>query len=787
MDVKDRPARPVRKAAMAASSAAAAAAGGVGGGGGGRDRKRRSLFSESSVDSDDNSEWEGYAHARRAAKNKKNKGRKDVKKARTKPLTPDDVEMEDVGEVGHGQALAALAEVAEQLQAQINMVNEAKAKAQQMLDAKAALPAPNTFAKQKHMQEVDRHYRVLTAMVRCEADIQISTVDKTAKQQVEACVKKLDVILKTMDKLNQHEVRSGLEELPEALWMTTEEGFGLGAYLGYHTFMTSLSTINTHFSHLSRQPAVHPIVDIYANPTKRTAAKLPGRVSQCRSLHVHHRPTPRLVTLLEQLAATIETVELQGTRQRRGQNIAEVLSNESPTAFPKLRKATVGSVWESIAHRRKYDLPVLKELSIVGVSGFARALVRNASSGLSSLHFIPDTRDEMAVVHEGGVYANYRHGSLTGQVDFSYPDWGFAGGSGDPAQLIDVIGTDNGGGPLRHVEMGLNTIKDTKLIRALHRFRTTCLSHGATESYHTYDGYRRREGLALRLPLTSAAPPVAPALPTLHMCCAQADRVTLKARASAGVPDLGPLVFPRVNELTIDWDGPAYDGDGVLPSYVTSDPRAMFPNVKSVWVKQRGGAEFFEGGAGQVLSGLQSIDHITFGLFTPANPNATLCLVPAGVAHLCAQGRRDVTVCVKSEIDFPSPSFNYTTLSYDPPQSQNLAVGWRVYGGDREAGRQVMASRVSRLEMHLLLRWDGYCGRTGPSLTDAAEKGLFQSFAECVVSVFESFPRLKCVVLSPYKPRPKGLITLLREASQKRLTVSGGEGKTILTGAQLLY
>ncbi|CEL92016.1 unnamed protein product [Vitrella brassicaformis CCMP3155] len=226
------------------------------------------------------------------------------------------------------------------------MVNDAKAK---MLDAKAALPAPDTFAEQKHMQEVDRHYRVLTAMVRCEADIKISTVDKTAKQQVEACVKKLDVILNTMDKLNQDEVRSGLDELPEALWMTTEEGFGLGAYLGYHTFMTSLSTINAHFSHLSRQPAAHPIVDIYASPTKRTAAKLPSRVSQCRSLHVHHRPTPRLVTLLEQLAATIETVELQGTRQRRGQNTAEVPSKESPTAFPKLRKATVGSVWEGIA------------------------------------------------------------------------------------------------------------------------------------------------------------------------------------------------------------------------------------------------------------------------------------------------------------------------------------------------------------------------------------------------------------------------------------------------------
>ncbi|CEL92373.1 unnamed protein product [Vitrella brassicaformis CCMP3155] len=736
MDVKDRPARPMRKAAMAASSAAAA------GGGGGGDRKRYLFSDSSSMDSDDCSDsWEDYGHARRPAKaavkkEGKNKGRKDVKKARTKPLTPDDVEMEDVGEVRHEEALAVLAEVAERLQAQINMVNDAKAKAQQMLDAKAALPAPDTFAKQKHMQEVDRHCRVLTAMVRCEADIQISTVDKTAKQQVEACVKKLDVILNTMDKLNQDEVRSGLEELPEALWMTTEEGFGLGAYLGYHTFMTSLSTINTHFSHLSRQPAVHPIVDIYAKPTKRTAAKLPGRVSQCRSLHVHYPPTPRLVTLLEQLAATIETVELQGTRdpqQGRGQINAEVPSKESPTAFPKLTKATVGSMWESIARTRKYELPVLEELSIVSVHGLAAAWVRNASSGISSLHFIPNKADEMVIVgDDDGTYARYQHvievasaikdtpsvgtlSSLTGQVEFSYPVWGFEAGNDDPEQLIDVIGTDNGGGPLRHVEMGLNTIGGTKIIRALHHFRTTCLSPGATESYHTYSWHRRRDGLSLCLPLTSEAndPPVAPALPTLHLCFAQADKVELKSHADADVPDIGPLALPRVNELDICWGGSQWgglQGYGVLPSYIMSDPPTMFPNLKSVSIIQCShGAGFFEGGAGQVLGALPSIDR------------------------------------------------------------------WRVYGGEGEAGRQVMSSRVSRLEMHLSLERHPRVRY----LTDEAEKGLFRSFAECVVSVFESFPRLKCVVLSPYKPRPKGLITLLRESSQKRLTVSGGEGKTI--------
>ncbi|CEM37712.1 unnamed protein product [Vitrella brassicaformis CCMP3155] len=316
MDVKDRPARPVRKAAMAASSAAAAAGGG---GGGGRDRKPVDVEMLSDWQPSDNtssssssgSDWEG----KKVVKKDQGKKKKQVKKVKKKrPVTPEDIEMEDVFELAPEDALMALEAVAQQLQMHLKWINEATAKAQQVFDAKMALE-PDSDITQNRMEEINRHYRVWSSMVQKAAEQQANHIDKTAKQQTEHAVDKIDLLQDKINKLNE-EVELSIEDLPDAVWMTTEDGMGLGAYLGFQAFMTSLSVASTYFKALSRQRAVHPILDISVSPSVDTAKKWTRR-SFCKHLLINHRPTPSLLYLLESLAPTVESVVLQGSEINR--------------------------------------------------------------------------------------------------------------------------------------------------------------------------------------------------------------------------------------------------------------------------------------------------------------------------------------------------------------------------------------------------------------------------------------------------------------------------------------
>ncbi|CEL98601.1 unnamed protein product [Vitrella brassicaformis CCMP3155] len=715
-----------RMTARQAAIAAAEAAAGVG-----QERKPSMDVGVSSdgEEEEDGSEWE--ERGRRTTKAAKKKQRVDEKdkaaagKAKPKnkggrskaQAADEDHQMEDVVELFPADPMEALKAEAQKLQTQIQRVEHAKAKAKELYELKMGLAAPGSHTEQNRMQDVDRHYRVLTEMVTADAEAHATHTDTTVKRQLDRCVAKLQIIQDKIDKLHQQQVVVPcLEGLPEALWMSSEEKFGLGAFVGFVPCLTSLSAVSTHFHTLTQDSNMHPIIQLNTSPSNDIIDELPVeqrealcRFSKTRHIRINHAPTPALIRLLESFKDSIKSVDLRGVKNKPDDNLPPP---QQHIVFPQLHKATVHGKWHGIARDRKYKLPALKHLSTASFSNRgpgayflhvgAWQWIRNASSGLTSIH---STLQQSLVNVTAAIKDTPTVKSLICLTGFTfssdnpylyYPYYGLGGGGGgDKApedELIDLIGGGPQGGKLRKIKMQLPDLPKSKVIQRIHRFRAACLAPDATEIYRTTNNR-----ISLQLPFDNeyGVGPLAQCLPTVQLYCARANTVTL--RSHAGGPELGSLVFPHVKELTI-----VSFGYGVLPSYITSDPRAMFPNVKSVWVKQRGRAEFFEGGVGQVLGALPSIDHVTFELSTLANPDATLCLVPAGAAHLCAQGRRDVTVCVKSEIDFPSPHYNYTTHEYDPPQ--NYTAQWRVYGGEGDAGREFMASRVSRLKIDMRVR-----------------------------------------------------------------------------------
>ncbi|CEL94131.1 unnamed protein product [Vitrella brassicaformis CCMP3155] len=793
-----RPARPKRQAAIQAAASAAAAV----------QMKRKAVDEPMAPceSSSDCSDWEKGRRVR-GAKNKrkarrvgnktvKGKGgedemdKKGVKRAKkTKALTPD-VDMKDEFEAGPEDALKALSRVAYKLKAQLNMMNEAKAKAEQVLDVKMAIPEPDTQTKQNRIQEVERHFCVWKAMVMKDAKMQVRNADETAAEQMEACIKKLDDLQHTMNNLDKEELRSALEELPEALWMTTEEGMGLGAYLGFHTFMTSLAPVCTHFHTLSQQARVHPILDIHSDPPEHIAKRLP--VSRA---DVHHPPTPTLVGLLERFARTIEAVELHGHTKRskrryrrrneyaaRWRDIkeADLDRRYKPLKFLELTRAAVNTVWANATSERAYELPALRHLSVASVDilyvrrGFkGMGWVDNeASPGLSSLHLMYDPIKKS--IQNTKTAKSLR--SLTGRITIKNQEQYYHGWYDNRSSVEQF--KDLFTGPiapnksrLRKVQLSLPEIRSADTIQKLHSFRISCLADGASETYKHCPDRGPPEGLRVRLPFTGSTDTLTAAIDTLKICCQQAKHATLQANGNQGnyaksTPQLGSVVFSSARLLTVESGGYVQVSD--LPAYIRQNSGSMFPNVESVVLNDGGrDAAFYEHGVGDVLSGLTSADHLQFELSARADPDATLCLVPAGCAFLPAAGS-DLAVTIKATVSL------YPMFGGQPGQVHH-SVQWQLYGGEGEAGRQVLAGRLAALEVDMSIRYKEM------RLSENEAKAMFRSLAEAAAAAFASFPKLKGIVVSPFSPKPKfGLVGVFREAGQKRFTVSHGEGKTIV-------
>ncbi|CEM34069.1 unnamed protein product [Vitrella brassicaformis CCMP3155] len=614
-------------ASLAASSAAAA---------GGNCKKRPVGDEEVDESSDEGgSEWEGRrtkAVVQKKAKlndkgkaKAKNKGKStkvdSAGRSKADKAADDDIEMEDVG-VGGGDVVAYFAAMADRLQEQLQRVQDAKAKAEHVFELKAALPPPESNRQHNRMQEVERHARVWCSMVTRDANTQVHDSSVRATSQLEAVVKKMQAIAdKIKDIDHNEEAKLSLEDLPEPLWMSTAEGtggFGLGAYLGFVPSIESLAPVSTSIRALTQQRAMHPIVELDRSPKANTINKWTGRSSaplrECRVFRVNHRPTVTLVQLLERLAGVVESVELlcppkepeydkKGREKprhdatdmqwRRGE-FKKVKYLPSIKVFSRLQKVSVNSVWTKLVEDRSYSWPALLELSTVSVTMAAPlSWIAKAEKGLTSLDLMVDKDDpsckekveidKIAKAIKDTPSAKSL-ASLSGRVhhNLSAPaaDEGF----------IALMGSDMGG-PLHNIQMILPDIRTTDMIKALHKFRSSCVAEGAREDYRGgfTDGEGCMGGVKLRLPLSGAVAPLADAQSTLETCCQQAETVTLPTRThhardnAAAIVPAASFACPSAHTLTIEFCG----GQHPLPQYLLNDPAAMLPRVASIEVKQK--------------------------------------------------------------------------------------------------------------------------------------------------------------------------------------------------------
>ncbi|CEL92015.1 unnamed protein product [Vitrella brassicaformis CCMP3155] len=623
--------------------------------------------------------------------------------------------------------------------------------------------------------------------------------DKADKAAAEAKPKKKGGRSKAQatEEGHQMEVKSPLEELPEVLWMGG--GAGLGALVGFVSCMESLSSVNGHFRSLTQQPGMHPILDLDASPTMDIAEKWIGRrLSECVSISVYHRPTPSLVYLLESLSAKVESVDLQcpyepptdkkgndlpferDTRNRKG-NLSRISlpHKNGPIVFERLESASIRSVWVKIAEDREYQLPVLKDLGLVNLDTRGpRQWIRD--SGIKSLHLISDEED-IGRSHEVRLdqVANFLKDtpsaqsltSLTGRVSFQQQSQSLYYGKVPDDAFIDHIATDIG--PLDEIEMGLAEVQTSQYIQKLHRFRSKLLSaDSASETYfhlplarrhapcrynRLRDANKTSTDLHLHLPFTGDGEALADCLATVELCCRKADKVTLDACRRSDhvkkIPGLDSLVCEAATELTTMAGG----GKKTLPSYITSNPAAVFPRVSSVVVSHKEeegwGEDFYECGAGDVLHALSPfLSKVCFefpDLYD--KPRATCTLVPDGLGFMSSEGK-EVEVQVKLDVDCCS----YVKFSCS------------------EAGREFMESgRVSCIDVHI-------AGQAHVNET----REMHGTFVECVVKAFSNFPALKCVVLRVDKPPLFGpafdLAGELRKAGKKRVRVTERTDGTVV-------
>ncbi|CEM34084.1 unnamed protein product [Vitrella brassicaformis CCMP3155] len=498
---------------------------------------------------------------------------------------------------------------------------------------------------------------------------------------------------------------------------------------------------------------------------------------------------------------------------RRGKvTKVELPSSTAPVVFPRLRKATIYNAWGRIAGDRNYTLPALKELNAVSLGYFGPLLfIRRASAGVASLHI---THDEDVVAHAEddvtlhavvealrGTPTAETLVSLTGRVQLDARPRQLSHLHPQPPPLsstvdrfVNMMSTSR----LQRLQLGVGPreIQSAADIQNLHRIRTSCLAPNATEDYYrvpTHDE-RRYEGIRgpipdkphIRLPITGTAAELGGAVPTFQLLCAHSREVTLEPHGSQGAvreaPGLDDLVCTEAKKLTIRPSGASQP----LPPYVIGSPASLFPAVESVEVRQDfEGMAFYDGGVGTVLGDLPSLESVTFrrdvssvaiegvaGKGVANGPQTTcrrasLCLVPAAVGFLSAEGTTALTVGVGFDVHFPGPLF----FDRDPAQ-ERWEIKWSVYGQAGE-GRETMG-RISRIEISLHARLEG--GHYG--MTEQEGKAMCRSLADAVAEAFSLFPSLRSVSLSGSKPRFP-LVPEIREAAQRRFVVVSGKKSAV--------
>ncbi|CEM22664.1 unnamed protein product [Vitrella brassicaformis CCMP3155] len=720
---------------------------------------------------------DGQAKGKKASK--ATKGRSDATMAET-----DDVAMQWEGkvldELSPADVLSALGGMVEKLQAQIQRIEEAKAKAERVFELRMDLPQPESPAQNTRMEEVDRQFRVLASMAVRDADMEMTHTDTTAMPQVEQLVKKLELLQDKIDKVHQDDGEVGLclRGLPEALWTTAGEHLGLGGFLGLTSFMQSLSSVSTYFRALSLHSHMHPIVELHKSPPEDIATKLiGGLLSHCKILRVNHRPTPTLVRMLEGLAATLESIDLQGRatgnqaggiRYRRGrpQRVPLKLErNNVRVVFPCLREASVRGGWNNLPSDRNYALPVLKSMSVgdtgeYGPRAWLDAAVADPSCsrevGLDAIADFLDMKSAESLVSLTGRVAFRRtHVPQGGYYYQYYSEEPIYGNAGNFANRT--------GRQLRKIEMAIGAAPySADFIQKLHDFRTACVGAGASESYYSRFINHTKQGLGVHLPFVGPRSTLTECRSTLHAICGEAVDVTLNSHSHVTVadlvmgeaeddPDVGQLMCPKAKHMTIQPS--TQDQSLPLPDYLVTDPSSLFPSVECVVVKQEHkGSQFYDGGVDRVLGALGgSLRKVRVELSVPGSQNTTLRFVPEAMTFVAPQGR-DLSLSVRWQLD-SNPA-------------QTPSVDWSLWGEGEgeEEGREAMG-RVRSVDLEM---------RT--SLHTAESKAMYRSLVACVSEAFAAFPRLECVVVSESFARFP-LLPHIRQAAKKRVRVSVGRGE----------
>ncbi|CEL94132.1 unnamed protein product [Vitrella brassicaformis CCMP3155] len=794
---------------------------------GGQKRKPIMDVDTSSSDAEGSEYGKGGRHRKAGKKrqlgDRKGKGKGDRKgRGRDKMEVSDDEEdIEDVVEVGHADALKALKKMTMKLEGQLKQAKQAEKQAREVYELRRAAPDAESLEHQHRIQEVDRQIRVWSSMVCADANTQISHMDKVATRQMKENLRKLDAIrhrLNEMDQDDTEQVTSPLEGLPEALWMA--DGVGMGAMLGFVSYLESLAGVNTFFHHLTQSSGMHPIAELEDSPKMKIAKKwTAGPLSECVDVRIYHRPTKSLVYLLERLSATVESVDLQcqyehpiyrngqraperqvqynverDMRKRKGDfQKVDLPQNKEPIVFERVESASAGNVWLKVAEDRMYQMPHLQGLSVVDVTmAGAHRWIREADGGIKSLHIIcdkedPNCRGAAASLSQvanavAGTPSAKSLTSLTGRIEYS-------GNPHTNNSFIDVVGVaeDEGGplgfignivgnligtkrdkaGPLEEIEMAIGEIRDTHKIQNLHRFRTKCLAPDAREDYfNRIEEGELQGGPTVHLPFRCNKKALTDSVSTVEVCCQEAEKVTLDSRASADTIDEAPglesLVCEHAHELTITPAG----GTQQLPSYITHDPTSLFPSVSSVVVEQRGeGRSVYDGGAGDVLHALSPhLEKVRFELSARPNPLATCTLLPDSLGSVADEGG-ELAVQLKYNVDRLNHNAEGNYVWY-----QNVSMEWKLCR-ERDAVRQVMENgRVSSLEVQISIN-EWFHARD--------LRTFFASFAECVVVAFSAFPALKSVVLS-VQYKPGYLATMLRQGAKKRCRVTERADGTIV-------
>ncbi|CEM03571.1 unnamed protein product [Vitrella brassicaformis CCMP3155] len=548
----------------------------------------------------------------------------------------------------------------------------------------------------------------------------------------------------------QMEVKSPLEELPEALWM----GEGLGALVGFVSCMESLSSVNSYFRSLTQQAIMHPILDLDASPTMNIAKKWTGRrLSECVSIVINHRPTPSLEPPTDKKGNDLPDYRAlaafeRDNRKRKG-NFSRIRlpHKKGPIVFEHLESASIRSVWVKIAEDREYQLPALKNLGLVNLDTRApRQWIREG--GIKSLHLISDEDDpscslEVRLDQVADFLKDTPSAksltSLTGRVSFHKQSQselvaelhGLFVYTDEDSKVPDDAFMDHIAtmmGPLDEIEMGLAEVQTSQYIQLLSADAVETYYHNLppTPRSPAWRHNRRREAnktstdLHLHMPFTGNGEVLADCLDTVQVCCRQANQVTLDARSGPGHVD--PI--PGLDSLL-----------------------------------SRGGARTsMSVGRGNVLRALSpSLHEVRFELTARHEPAATCTLVPDGLGFMSSEGK-ELAVQLRWEFCPNSPGHSFE---------------WDLCG-DSEAGKALMESgRVSCLDVHI----------AGGLIASDARR-MYTSFAECVVEAFSSFPVIKCVVLSaerkPLYARTFALVDVLRKAGKKRVRVTERTDGTVV-------